>query len=55
MNGRPLMDVLSYGKESGFPNECSFNVLKGNDWQPRTRRALTLKSFLYISKCTTLV
>lgn len=32
--------------ESGFPNECSFNALKGNDQQPRTGRALTLKSFL---------
>lgn len=40
MNDTSLMDVLSYGKESGFLNECSFNSLKGSDWQPRTGRAL---------------
>lgn len=32
MNGLLLMDVLSYGKELGFSNECFFYILKGDDW-----------------------
>lgn len=55
MNGTPLMDVLSYGKELGFPNECSFNALKGSDQQPRTGGALTLKSSLYFLKWALMV
>lgn len=54
-DGTPLMDVLSFGKESGFPNECSFNALKRNDQQPRTGRAFTLNSFLYILKWASMV